>query len=59
MLCGGMVYTLDLKSSASACGFESHHNQNPIAQLVEYLSDKQMVIGSIPIRVKWSCNVKW
>jgi hypothetical protein len=24
-LCGGMVYTLDLKSSASAYGFKSHH----------------------------------
>ena len=49
-LCGGMVYTLDLKSSASAYGFKSHHSQCPIAQLVERLSDKQKVIGSIPIR---------
>lgn len=49
-LCGGMVYTLDLKSSASAYGFKSHHSQCPVAQLVERLSDKQEVIGSIPIR---------
>lgn len=45
-----MVYTLDLKSSASAYGFKSHHSQSPVAQLVERLSDKQEVIGSIPIR---------
>ena len=45
-----MVYTPDLKSGASAYGFKSHHRQNPIAQLVERLSDKQEVIGSIPIQ---------
>ncbi len=45
-----MVYTLDLKSNASAYGFKSHHSYYPIAQLVERLSDKQEVIGSIPIR---------
>lgn len=45
-----LVYTLDLKSNASAYGFKSHHRHIPIAQLVERLSDKQKVIGSIPIR---------
>jgi hypothetical protein len=32
-LCGGMVYTLDSKSSASAYGFKSHHSHIIIVML--------------------------
>ena len=45
-----MVDTLDLNLVLRCMGSSPIMDKAPIAQLVEHLSDKQKVIGSIPIR---------
>ncbi len=57
-LCGGMVYTLDSKSSASAYGFKSHHSQyiikyilnNSDSLMVKQLAHNELIVGSSPTR---------
>ena len=51
-LCGGMVYTLDSKSSASAYGFKSHHGHyirsSSDSLMVKRLAHNELIVGSSP-----------
>ena len=51
-LCGGMVYTLDSKSSASAYGFKSHHGHyirsSSDSLMVKRLAHNELIVGLSP-----------